>query len=58
LQDVNLRVQGDWAVLSPIVFHNTTLTEFPKEILVVRDDEKLEVSVVLSFVDDAAGSLA
>jgi hypothetical protein len=57
LQDVNLRVQKDWTVRSPIVFHNTTLTELPKEILVVRDDEKLEVSVVLSFVDDAVGPL-
>jgi hypothetical protein len=39
---------------SPIIFHDITLTELPKEILVMRDDDKLEVSVVLSFVDDAA----
>ena len=39
---------------SPIMVHNITLTELPKEILVVRDDNKLEVSVVPSFVDDTA----
>jgi hypothetical protein len=58
MQDVNLRVEGNWTVHSPIVFHNITLTEFPKEILVMCDDDKLEVSVVLSFVDDAASQLA
>jgi len=36
------------------MIHNITLTELPKEILVVCDDDKLEISVVLSFVDDTA----
>jgi hypothetical protein len=58
LQDVNSPVQGDRTVRSPIVFHNITLTELPKEIFVMRDDDKLEISVVLSFVDDAASLLA
>lgn len=39
---------------SPIMIHNFTLTELPKEILVVCDDDKLKVSVVPSFVDDTA----
>ena len=39
---------------SPIIFHDITLAELPKEILVMRNDDKLEVSMVLSFVDDAA----
>ena len=39
---------------SPIVLHGITLTELPKEVLVMRNDDKLEVSVVLSFVDDTA----
>jgi hypothetical protein len=39
---------------SPIMIHNITLTELPKEILVVCDDNKLEVSVVPPFVDDTA----
>ena len=39
---------------SPIMVHNITLTELPKEILVVGDDYKLEVRVVPSFVDDTA----
>jgi hypothetical protein len=36
------------------MIHNIALTELPKEILVVCDDNKLEVSVVPSFVDDSA----
>jgi hypothetical protein len=36
------------------MIHNITLTELPKEILVVCDDNKLEVSVIPSFVDDTA----
>ena len=55
---MSLPVQGDQTVRSPIVFHNITLTELPKEIFVMRDDDKLEISVVLSFVDDAASLLA
>lgn len=39
---------------SPIMIHNISLTELPKEILVVCDDNKLKVSVVPSFVDDTA----
>jgi hypothetical protein len=39
---------------SPIMIHNIILTELSKEILVVCDDNKLEVSVVPSFVDDTA----
>ena|ERR1700733_12843473 len=39
---------------SPIMIHNITLTELPKEILVVCDDNELEVCVVPSFVDDTA----
>jgi hypothetical protein len=39
---------------SPIMIHNVSLTELPKEILVVCDDNKLKVSVVPSFVDDTA----
>jgi hypothetical protein len=58
MQDVNLSVQGDGTVRSPIVFHNITLTELPKEIFVMRDDDKLEISVIFSFVDDAASLLA
>ena len=34
------------------MIHNITLTELPKEILVVCDDNKLEVGMVPSFVDD------
>ena len=58
MRGVNLRVQEDWTVRSPIVFHNITLAELPKEILVMRDDDKLEVSVAFSFVDNAAIRLA
>ena len=36
------------------MIHNFTLTELPKEILVVCDDNELEVSVIPSFVDDTA----
>ena len=43
---------------SPIILHDITLTELSKEVLVMRDDDKLEVSVVLSFVDDAASRSA
>jgi hypothetical protein len=39
---------------SPIIFHDITLAELPKEILVMRNDDELEVSMVLSFVDDTA----
>jgi hypothetical protein len=39
---------------SPIIFHDITLTELPKEILVMRNNDKLEVSVVPSFTDDTA----
>jgi hypothetical protein len=42
----------DPAYNSPIIFHGVTLTELPKEILVMRNDDKLEIGVVLSFVDD------
>jgi hypothetical protein len=42
----------------PIIFHDITLPELPKEILVMRDDDELEVSMVLSFVDDATSRLA
>jgi hypothetical protein len=58
MQDVDLPVQGGRTVHLPIVFHNITLTELPKEIFVMRDDDKLKISVVLSFVDDAASLLA
>ncbi len=34
------------------MIHNITLTELPKEVLVMCNDDKLEMSVVLSFVDD------
>ena len=36
------------------MIHNIALTELPKEIFVVCDDNKLEVSMVPSFVDDTA----
>jgi hypothetical protein len=36
------------------MIHNLRLTELPKEIFVVCDDNKLEVGMVPSFVDDAA----
>jgi uncharacterized protein YlxW (UPF0749 family) len=38
------------------MINNITLTELPKEILVVGDDNKLEVSMVPSFVDDTASA--
>lgn len=47
-----------WPANLPIVFHDVTLTELPKEIFVMRDDDKLEVSVVLPLINDAAGRLA
>lgn len=47
-----------WPANLPIVFHDVTLTELPKEIFVMRDDDKLEVSVVLPLVNDAADGLA
>lgn len=36
------------------MFHNITLAELLEEPLVMRDDDQLEVGVVLSFVDDTA----
>jgi len=47
-----------WPANRPIVFHDVTLTELPKEIFVMRDDDKLKVSVVLPLVNDAADGLA
>ena len=55
---MSICLSRDRTARSPIVFHNITLTELPKEIFVMRDDDKLEISVVLSFVDDAASLLA
>lgn len=37
----------------PIVFHHITLSQFAKEILIVRDDNELEIRVVFAFIDDA-----
>ena len=39
---------------SPVVLHHVTLAELAKEVLVVCNDDKLEVGVVLSLIDDAA----
>ena len=39
---------------SPVVLHYVTLAELAKEVLVVCNDDKLEVGVVLSLIDDAA----
>ena len=36
------------------MFHDITLAELLEEPLVMRDDDQLEVGVVLSFVDDTA----
>ena len=36
------------------MFHDITLAELLKEPLVMRNDDQLEVGVVLSFVDDTA----
>lgn len=37
----------------PVILHDIALTQFPKEVLVVGDDDELEVCVVLTLVDDA-----
>ena len=55
---VNLPARRLRPACSPIILHDITLTELSKEVLVMRDDDKLEVSVVLSFVDDAASRSA
>ena len=36
------------------MFHDITLAELLEEPLVMRNDDQLEVGVVLSFVDDTA----
>jgi hypothetical protein len=37
----------------PIILHHITLTQLAKEVLVVRDNNQLEIRMVLAFVDDA-----
>lgn len=37
---------------SPVIFHYIGLAQFPKEILIVSDDDELEIVVILSFIDD------
>ncbi len=39
---------------SPVIFHYITLAELAKEVLVVCNDDKLEVGMVLPLVNDAA----
>ena len=39
---------------APVVFHYVTLPELGQEVLVVRDNDELEVGVVLAFVDNTA----
>ena len=41
---------------SPIIFHDIILAELLKEPFVMRNDDKLEVGVVLPFVDDTASA--
>ncbi len=43
----------DWAFYVPVILHNIALSQFPKEILVMCDNDKLEMTLVLSFVDDS-----
>lgn len=38
---------------SPVVFHYIGLSELAEETLIVRDDDELEIRVILAFIDDA-----
>jgi hypothetical protein len=38
---------------APIVFHDITLAQLTQEVLVMGDNDKLEVRMVLALVDDA-----
>ena len=37
----------------PVIVHNIALAQLPQEVLIVSDNDKLEVGVILPFVDNA-----
>ena len=39
---------------SPVVFYYIALAELPKEVLIVCNDDKLEVGMVLPLMNDTA----
>lgn len=55
-QEVSDLLTNPLFVHIPIVFHHITLSQFAKEILIVRDDNELEIGVVFAFIDDAENS--
>lgn len=38
---------------TPIVLHHVALTQFPEEGLVMSNDDKLEITLVLALIDNS-----